>query len=59
MTRVKMITAKSDYVCEVCGAEVYDYPLGKKPPVCCRKVMLRKYAPITIIFKGNGWGGDK
>ena len=54
-----MITAKSDYVCEVCGAEVYDYPLGKKPPVCCRKVMLRKYAPITVIYKGNGWGGDK
>ena len=48
-----------DYYCTICGKEKKDYPEGKKPPVCCRKIMLRKYHPTPIIFKGEGWAGKE
>jgi len=44
-----------DYVCSICGKEINDYPDGKKPPVCCRKIMDKKYYPTPAIFKGDGF----
>lgn len=44
-----------DYYCTICGKERNDYPDGKKPPVCCRKIMLKKYHPTPVVFKGEGW----
>ena len=44
-----------DYVCDICGKKIEDYPLGKKPPRCCRQVMRRLYAPVRIIYEGEGW----
>ena len=44
-----------DYYCTICGKERNDYPDGVKPPVCCWKIMLKKYHPTPVVFKGEGW----
>ena len=48
---------KADYICDVCGEEKKDYPLEKKAPRHCRKVMRRKYAPVAVSYRGDGWTG--
>ena len=48
---------KADFYCTVCGKVVEDYPLKKKPPTCCRKIMQRKYTPTPTFFRGTGWPG--
>ena len=49
--------AKADFYCTVCGKEIYDYPLAKKPPVCCRKIMKRKWTLPGIVYRGDWWTG--
>lgn len=44
-----------DFKCVVCGHELKDMPIPKKPYKHCRKPMRRKYAPTKSIFKGDGW----
>ena len=44
------------YVCDICESEK-EQPEGKRPPVCCRKIMRKKYYPVGIIYKTDGFTG--
>ena len=46
------------FVCDVCNKEI-EVPAGKRPPVCCRKIMRKKYTVNPVIFKGDGWAGKE
>lgn len=48
--------AKADFICDVCGKVITDYPLAKDPPRCCGQEMRRIYS-VNVIYKGDGWTG--